>query len=159
MTVEERLIRLEKSQRRWRYLSLGLLVAVAALAGGVAYDFLGVRGTLRARRIIVVNEKGSALELDSTTEGDGIISVHDSLNVPRALLGNSRKGYGTLELYSGAQQKLISIGGSGSGGQIAVFNNSGRKVIDAQASKTNSGAIAVNDFDGNYAHGLFGDRR
>lgn len=159
MTVEERLIRLEKSQRRWRYLSLGLLVAVAALAGGVAYDFLGVRGTLRARRIIVVNEKGSALELDSTTEGDGIISVHDSLNVPRALLGNSRKGFGTLELYSGAQQKLISIGGSGSGGQIAVFNNSGRKVIDAQASKTNSGAIAVNDFDGNYAHGLFGDRR
>lgn len=159
MTVEERLIRIEKSQRRWRYLSLGLLVAVAALAGGVAYDFLGVRGTLRARRIIVVNEKGSALELDSTTEGDGIISVHDSLNVPRALLGNSRKGFGTLELYSGAQQKLISIGGSGSGGQIAVFNNSGRKVIDAQASKTNSGAIAVNDFDGNYAHGLFGDRR
>ena len=159
MTVEERLIRIEKSQRRWRYLSLSLLVAVAALTGGVAYDFLGVRGTLRARRIIVVNEKGSALELDSTTEGDGIISVHDSLNVPRALLGNSRKGYGTLELYSGAQQKLISIGGSGSGGQIAVFNNSGRKVIDAQASKTNSGAIAVNDFDGNYAHGLFGDRR
>jgi hypothetical protein len=81
------------------------------------------------------------------------------MNIPRALLGNSRKGFGTLELYSGAQQKLVSIGGSGSGGQIAVYNNSGRKVIDAQASKTNSGAVAVHDFDGNYANGLFGDRR
>lgn len=159
MTVEERLTKLEKSLRRWRYLSLGMVVAGAGLAGGLAYNFLGVHGTIRARRLVVVNERGAAIELDSTTEGDGIISVHDSMNVPRALLGNSRKGFGTLELYSGAQQKLVSIGGSGSGGQLAVFNNSGRKVIDAQASKTNSGAIAVNDFDGNYAHGLFGDRR
>jgi hypothetical protein len=159
MTVEERLTKLEKSLRKWRYLSLGLAVAILGLGAGLAYDFLGVRGTVRARRLIVVNERGTAIELDSTTDGDGIISIHDSMNVPRALLGNSRKGFGTLELYSGVQQKLVSIGGSGSGGQIAVFNNSGRKVIDAQASKTNSGAIAVNDFDGNYAHGLFGDRR
>jgi hypothetical protein len=159
MTVEERLTRLEKTLRRWRYLSLILVLAVAGLAGGLAFDFLGVRGTIRAKRVLVVNERGSAVELDSTTEGDGIISIHDSMNVPRALMGNSRKGFGTLELYSGAQQKLVSIGGSGSGGQLAVFNNSGRKVIDAQASKTNSGAIAVNDFDGNYAHGMFGDRR
>jgi hypothetical protein len=159
MTVEERLAKLEKSLKRSRYLSLALVLGIAALAGGLAYDFLGVRGTLRARRLVVVNERGTAIELDSTTDGDGIISIHDSMNIPRALLGNSRKGFGTLELYSGAQQKLVSIGGSGSGGQIAVFNNSGRKVIDAQASKTNSGAIAVNDFDGNYAHGLFGDRR
>jgi hypothetical protein len=160
MTVEERLAKLEKSLRRWKLLSLGLLVATAALAGGMAHDFLGVRTALRTRHLVVVNERGTAaIDLDSTIEGDGIVSVHDSMNVPRALLGNSRKGFGTLELYSGAQQKLVSIGGSGSGGQIAVFNNSGRKVIDAQASKTNSGAIAVNDFDGNYAHGLFGDRR
>jgi len=159
MTVEERLTRLEKNLRKWRYLSLGLVVATIVVAGGLAYDFFGVRGTLRARRLMVVNGRGTAIELDTTTEGDGIISVHDSMNVPRVLFGNSRKGFGTLELYSGAQQKLVSIGGTGSGGQIAVFNNSGRRVIDAQATKTNSGAIAVNDFDGNYAHGLFGDRR
>jgi hypothetical protein len=159
MTVEERLTRLEKRFRRWRFFSLFLVLAVVGLAGGLAFDFLGIRGTIRTRRLIVVNERGSAIELDTTTEGDGIVSLHDSMNIPRALLGNSRKGFGTLELYSGAQQKLVSIGGSGSGGQLAVFNNSGRKVIDAQASKTNSGAIAVNDFDGNYAHGMFGDRR
>ena len=159
MTVEERLTKLEKSQRKWRYLSLGLVAACVALTGGLAWDFLGVRGTIRARRLLVVNERGNAIELDTTTEGDGIISIHDSMNVPRALLGNSRKGFGTLELYSAGQQKLVSVGGSGSGGQIVVFNNSGVKVIHAQASKTNSGAIAVNDFDGNYAHGLFGDRR
>lgn len=159
MTIEERVAKLEKSLRRWRFTGLGLALAVLALAGGAAYDFLGVRGTIRARRLTIVNERGTAIELDSTAEGDGIISVHDSMNLPRALLGNSRKGFGTLELYSGAQQKLVSVGGSGSGGQIAIFNSSGRKVIDAQASKTNSGAIAVNDFDGNYIHGLFGDRR
>ena len=55
MTVEERLTKVEKNLRRWRYLSLGLVVATVALAGGLAYDFLGVRGTLRAKRVMVVN--------------------------------------------------------------------------------------------------------
>ncbi|MBS0266276.1 MAG: hypothetical protein JSS02_30380 [Planctomycetes bacterium] len=159
LTVEQRVERLEKVLRRARWLNVGLLVAVLGLAGGLAYDFLGVRGTVRARRCIVVNERGAAVEIESNAEGDGIVSLHDANNVPRVLIGNSRKGFGTVELYSGSEQKLVSIGGSGSGGQIAVYNNSGRKVIDAQASKTNSGAIAVHDFDGNYAHGLFGDRR
>src|SRR5207244_12237648 len=87
MTVEERLTKLEKSLRKWRYLSLALTVASVALAGGVAYEFLGVRGTVRARRLIVVNDRGMAFDLDSTTDGDGIISVHDSMNVPRVRLG------------------------------------------------------------------------
>jgi len=159
MTVEERLTRVEKSLRKWRWLSVGLLVVATASAGALVYDFVGVRGTIRAKRLLIVNARGTAVEIESNGDGDGIVSVHDSMNVPRALLGNSRKGFGTLELYSGAEQKLVSVGGSGSGGQIAIFNNSGHKVIDAQASKTNSGAIAVHDFDGNYAHGMFGDRR
>jgi hypothetical protein len=159
LTVEQRLDRVEKSLRRAQLLNLALVLGVLALGGGLAFDFLGVRGTIRARRMIVVNERGIAVEIESNEDGDGIVSLHDSMNVPRALLGNSRKGFGTLELYSGAQQKMVSIGGSGSGGQIAIYNNSGRKVIDAQASKTNSGAIAVHDFNGNYTHGLFGDRR
>lgn len=151
LTVEQRLERVEKSLRRARWLSLSLLLMVLSLGGGLAFDFLGVRGTVRARRFVVVNERGTAVEIESNDDGDGIVSIHDSMNVPRALLGNSRKGFGTLELYSGAQQKLVSVGGTGSGGQIAIYNNSGRKVIDAQASKTNSGAIAVHDFDGNYS--------
>ena len=159
LTVEDRLTRVEKSLRRSRLLCLCLVLASLGLAGGLVYDLLGVRGTMRVRRLIVVNERGSAVELESSEDGDGIVSINDSMNSPRALLGNSRKGFGTLELYSGAQQKLVSIGGSGSGGQIAVYNNSGKKVIDAQASKTNSGAVAVHDFDGVYANGLFGDRR
>ena len=159
LTVEERLARLEKSLRRSRLACLGLGLAALGLTAGLIYDLVGVRGTMRVRRLIVVNERGSAVEIESSDDGDGVVSVHDSMNIPRVLLGNSRKGFGTLELYSGAQHKLISIGGSGSGGQIAVYNNSGKKVIDAQASKSNSGAVAVHDFDGNYANGLFGDRR
>ena len=158
-TLEQRLERVEKSLRRSRWMNSFLLLSVLVLGGGLAYDYLGVHETVRARRVVVVNQRGAAVEIESNVEGDGIISLHDAKNLPRVLIGNSRKGFGTVELYSGSEQKLVSIGGSGSGGQIAVYNNSGRKVIDAQASKTNSGAIAVHDYDGNYTHGLFGDRR
>ena len=43
LTVEERLLRLEKSLRRSRYLGLGLMLACVVLTGGLIYDFLGVR--------------------------------------------------------------------------------------------------------------------
>jgi hypothetical protein len=51
------------------------------------------------------------------------------------------------------------IGGTGSGGQVAVFNNTGHRVVDMQAKKTNSGAIIVSDFDGNIVQGIEGDSR
>jgi hypothetical protein len=156
MTVEERLTRLEKSVRRWRLSSLVLAGVVALVAGAVGWDYFGIRGALRARSLQIVNDKGAAIELEASPEGDGIVSILDSMNTPRVLLGNSRKGYGTVELYGG-QQKVVSLGGSGSGGQIAIFNNSGKKVIDAQANKTNAGTVTVNDFDGRFVQGISGD--
>jgi hypothetical protein len=40
-----------------------------------------------------------------------------------------------------------------------VFNNTGHRVVDMQAKKTNSGAIIVSDFDGNIVQGIEGDSR
>lgn len=158
-TVEERLEGLEISVRRWRRLSLGLGGMVLLVIGVVAIDYLGLRGTVHARRFVVRNEKGIALELEVSPQGDGLISINDSKGLPRVLLGNSQKGFGTLELYGGDEHKMVFLGGSGSGGQIAVYNNEKKKVVDLQATKTNSGAVVVNDFDGRYVHGLSGERR
>ncbi|MBI3863216.1 MAG: hypothetical protein HY290_15095, partial [Planctomycetia bacterium] len=77
--MEQRLERVEKSLRRSRLVSLSLLLMVLGLGGGLAYDFLGVRGTVRARRLIVVNERGTAVEIESNEDGDGIVSIHDSM--------------------------------------------------------------------------------
>lgn len=159
MTVEERLTKLEKAVRRWRFLCYGLGGLLVVTAAGVALDYLGLRGTVKAKRFIVGNDKGAAIELDSSSDGDGVISVHDAKGLPRVLIGNSQRGFGTMELYGGADHKLIFIGGSGSGGQIALFNNEKRKVVDLQATKSNCGAIHVNDYDGHVMNGISGDRR
>jgi hypothetical protein len=158
MTVEERLNKLEKSVRRWRFASIGLGAAVLIVLSALGIDYLGLRGTVRARKFIVVNDKGAAIELENSPEGDGLISIHDSKGLPRILLGNSQKGYGTMELYGGSEQKMLFLGGSGSGGQIALYNNDKKKVVDMQATRTNSGAIIVNDYDGQYVHGFTGER-
>lgn len=159
MTVEERLTKIEKSLKRWRMTTSGLAVISSLLAAGLAWEHLGTKGTIRARNILVVNEKGNAIELTTSQEGDGLISVNDQLSLARVMLGTSQKGFGKLELYTGSQQRLATFGGTGSGGQIALFNNAGHKVVDLQAKKTNSGAIVVNDFEGKFANSLEGDSR
>jgi hypothetical protein len=159
MTVEERLAKLEKTMRRWRFSSLGFGATLLVLTLAVSIDYLGLRGTVQAKKFLIRNEKGAAIELESSTEGDGLISIHDSKGLPRVLMGNSQKDFGTIELYGGSEQKMVFLGGSGSGGQIALYNNEKRKVVDLQATRTNSGAVVVNDFDGRYVHGLSGERR
>lgn len=158
MTVEERLIKLEKSVRLWRFASIGLGVAAIAALSGVGIDYLGLRGTVRAKKFVVLNDKGASIELENSPEGDGLISVHDAKGLPRILLGNSQKGFGTVELYGGSEQKMVFLGGSGSGGQIALYNNEKKKVVDMQATRTNSGAIVVNDFDGRFVNAMSGER-
>jgi hypothetical protein len=159
MTVEERLLKLEKSVRRWRFAGIGLGVATGLALAAVAFDYLGLRGTVAARKFVVRNDKGAAIELENSPDGDGLISINDSKGLARVLLGNSQRGYGTLELYGGTDQKVVFLGGSGSGGQVALYNNDKKKVVDLQATRTNCGGIFVNDFDGHYIHGLSGERR
>ncbi|MFN0055585.1 MAG: hypothetical protein ACKV0T_25845 [Planctomycetales bacterium] len=159
MTVEERLNSLEKSLRRWRFASLGLSLAVAGVIAAVGMDYLGLRGTIRAKKFVVYNDKGASIELENSPQGDGLISINDFRGLPRVLLGNSQKGYGTLELYGGTEHKMVFLGGSGSGGQIALYNNEKKKVVDMQATKTNNGAVLVNDYDGKTVHGMSGERR
>lgn len=159
LTVEERLDELQRSVRRWRFTTLGLLCAFVLFSGVAAWLYVRVPNTLQARRIEVVNDKGVAVELTSSPDGDGFVTVNAGVGIPRIMLGTSKKGFGMVEVYSGHQQRLIGFGGSGSGGQIALFNNSGKRVVDLQSSKTNCGAIAVNDFDGAPQASLSGEQR
>lgn len=159
LTIEERLENLEKSARRWRFISLALFLGLAGLAGYSTWAQVRIPHVVRARRLEIIHDKGVALELASSPEGDGHFELFNAIGTPRVKIGNSRRNAGTIETYSGHEQKLISIGGSGSGGQVAVFNSSGHKVVDVQSSKTNCGALAVNNFDGEFREGIWGDRR
>jgi hypothetical protein len=159
MTVEERLERLEKRLRRGRFTSLMLWLAVGGLSGGLAFEHFGVHSLVRARRLEIVNDKAAAIELTTSVDGDGMMNLRDGMQLPRVTLGTSQKGNGLIELYTGSKQKLVSVGGTGSGGQVAVYNVSGSKVVDMQAIKTNCGAIVVNDYDGRFVQGFTGDVR
>ena len=159
MTVEERFAKLEKSVRLWRSMTLALVGSVIGLGGGTAWLHLRTPRVLHARKFEVMNDKGVAIELTSSHEGDGLIAVNAGIGTPRIMLGTSRKGFGMLEIYSGQEQKMVGMGGSGSGGQVSLFNNSGKRVVEIQSSKTNCGAIAVHDFDGAPKQGLSGEYR
>jgi hypothetical protein len=159
MTVEERLAGLERAARRAKWLNLTFGVLLGLSLAGIGYVLFGTPRVLRAQRFEVVNAKGAAVEISSSTDGDGFIALSDSLGLPKVRMGVSKNNVGMVQTYLGPDQKAVSIGGSGAGGQIGIFNSAGAKVVDMQSSKTNCGAIVVNDFDGGFHSGISGDRR
>lgn len=72
LTIEQRLARLESSNRRYRF---ALLFAVLIIGGGVVMGFdknTKVQKLIRAEKIEIVNSKGDAvIELDVTESGTG----------------------------------------------------------------------------------------
>lgn len=159
MTVEDRLAALERAVRRARWLNLGLGTLLLLAWAGLAWIFVGTPRVLRAQRFEIVNSKGAAVELATSPDGDGFIGITDSKGAARIRMGVSRKNIGMIETYTAHDQKVVAVGGSGAGGQVAIFNNVGHRVVDIQSSKTNCGAIVVNDYDGSFHSGLTGDRR
>lgn len=159
MTVDERLAVLERAVRRAKWLNVTFGTLLALSLAGSAYILFGTPSVLRVRKLEVVGIKGPAMELSSSADGDGFLSLADGLGVPKVRMGVSRKNVGMIETYSGADHKAVSIGGSLGGGQLGIFNSQGAKVVDIQSSKTQCGTIVVNDFDGGFHSGLSGDRR
>jgi hypothetical protein len=159
MTVDERLAVLERAVKRSKWLNVTFGTLLAISLAGLGYILFGTPAKLRARKIEIVSDKGAAIELSSSSDGDGFLSLSDAQGIPKVRMGVSRKNVGMIETYAHADQKVVSIGGSGAGGQVGVFNAAGAKVVDIQSSKTNCGTIIVNDYDGVFHGGLSGDRR
>ena len=76
LTVEERLDKLEKSARRWRFTSLGLFLGLAGLSAVFGWTQVRIAGVVRAQRFEIVHDKGIALELaHAEREREGLAHI------------------------------------------------------------------------------------
>lgn len=124
-TLEARVARLEKSARRWKLATIGLLLGGGAVAvGGAVAD--PVVDTIRAKRIHVVNDQGTAVGILAASEGDGI------------LLLKSKEG-----------GRLVSATATAKGSNIHVDHANGKTAFVAEATDGGAPSVRAEDSRGN----------
>ena len=155
---DDRLAKLEKSMRFYRWTTLGLVIVVSVLALGQGYLNFTIPSVTRTRRLEVVNDKGAVIELSAQDSG-GLMTISNEKGRARLLMGASRKGTGQVELHGANDERAALLWGTTSGGMLVLFNSDQKPVVDIQSDKKNCGVIAVNNYAGEYREGLVGDRR
>lgn len=154
---DDRLTKLEKSVRFWRWFSMGvggMFLLVTLGQGWLLYSSMQV---LRTRKVEIVNAKGVAVEISADADGEGQVSIRNGKGDPRIVLGTSRKNTGLIDIYGMHEERVAGLGGTASGGMLVLFNSSGHRVVDVQALKNNCGAVMVHNFDGELRHSMSGE--
>lgn len=164
MTTEERLSRLERSNRTWRIATLGLLGMLAGYLGcnsakipepaKAATETKAVPDVIRARKIEIVNKSERVvLVLDTIMDGSGVLRISDSDGTPMiaaGIVGDSDKNKNpNLMLLSRASQPVVSISrNAAGGGEVEIMNPLGHRVLGLVSDNTNSGLVAIFDQNG-----------
>ena len=148
MTVEERLVRLEKALRRYRWTTLGLLIAVVPLAGFVGWKHFSVASRLLARKVEIVNDKGVTVVVLDSAKGWGTLESHNSLGKPLFMVNADELGDGLVQTFNAKGSEMVQLSTTPTGGTVRLMNNLGREVVGMQSNKSNCGLIMVKDVDG-----------
>ena len=76
MSLEQRLGALEQSNHRWKLLTCGLLVTIAASVTMGAGDADRPVDVLRAQRFVLVNERGNTIGYFGSQGGAAVLTLH-----------------------------------------------------------------------------------
>jgi hypothetical protein len=157
MTIEERLTKLERKNRRLTFaLLFAGLAAILAVAVGMATPNT-VPMEIRAHRFCVVDKDDNMrVELDTMLD-QGYLSFCDEGFSSKLMMGTTENGsFILLHDKKGHRQVRLGIGKDG-GGMIDVYNPLEKVVASIQANKRNVGAVYLNNVDGSPGNALVAD--
>ncbi|MFT5366574.1 MAG: hypothetical protein ACI8V2_001521 [Candidatus Latescibacterota bacterium] len=159
-TIEDRLERLERSQTRYRFITIGLLlVLIASLSMGQAnnLDDIVCRSltVLQDGKVVIANgtvstysPSGEALIVLNSTENGGVLTTYSKLGKALVKLGPNEFGNGSVASYSSSGNGLVKLSSNNYGdGSLVTFLGSGKKAV-AISSVENKAAIAVYNKNG-----------
>ena len=134
MNVENRLSRLERKSRRNGAAVLALLVALAAVIGYGADG--GVTDSVRARKVVIVNEEGTAVVEIGAAKTGGFLLIRSKEGAERVQLAATLSG-SALDLKSITGRNVISVQAGFVAGMMHA--DSGMITVDS----VNSGATVI----------------
>lgn len=146
------------------------LVSIASMENGVGGALSLARKGQRSVGILSTEDGGALVALNSeeqpsviiaATDNGGELTTCNGKGKPTVTLsnGSGRNGGGQIAVQNDQGQKVVAIGVTeeGSGGSIEVLNSRGKRVAFMQSSKTSCGLIVASDSDGNVRQGLTGE--
>jgi len=161
MTIEERLTKLERTNRKLKgglvVLALGLISLVTMAAAPRDGNFRKITAEIIEARVIdAVDEKGKAwVEMVGTSKG-GALQIKGKNGKAIVQIGPGRDGGGQIFLNSSQGKPIIAIGpNKDGGGLIIVYDPQDRANIKLNATDK-GGAISVRNQMGKIAAALAG---
>jgi hypothetical protein len=125
-TFEQRLERLEKSQKRYRFATIGLLCLMVA---GVSMG--------QMKTTIIGDTKDLGFIVCA-----GLSVVNIETGKPLITLGGTDSG-GTVTTYSSSGEGLLELGGTDSGGAIYIYNKMGEGIVTLKADENGNGEVGA----------------
>ncbi|MCP4589779.1 MAG: hypothetical protein GY842_03465 [bacterium] len=151
-SIEDRLVALERTNRRYRHatMALGLiLLAVASLGAGPG-DF--VRDVVRAKRFVVVDDTGHRLVEMLEHGGAGVVTTYDRNGKPLVVLSSEygARGYsGAISTHNTPGDNLITLGLSESEHPVLAINGKANRTgVWMGISDTGHGVVSTHTEQG-----------
>lgn len=149
MEMETRVARLERELRRSRWITVLLLIALAALLGYGAGE--SIPEVLRAKRFEMVDDAGRPLLALRPTSSGGAIGVFSRSGNLAAVLTADETGGGLLNIASAGGGNGVLVLGSnaeGTGGALTIFNGAEKEVVTLRPDKQGRGVVGAWDAAG-----------
>lgn len=132
-SIEARLAAIEKSNRRWKWMSLTLglvLLAVTAVAADTPEKDKTVPEVIYARKFVAVNDRGEPVAFMGHSKNVGMVTVAGPGGGLLVVASATDNGDGIITTYNDEGQKLVSLGAGHSGdGHVAIYDQEGKQLL------------------------------
>jgi hypothetical protein len=128
--IEVRIQNLERRLNRYRSVSIVLGLALVGLAGIAANAPQGVTSSvvqdIRARKIVIVDDKGKEMVHLLTGVHGGVLNLFSSNGIPVVRIGAGEKG-GKVALADPKGDQYLQLTSEETGGEVVVSDKKGTK--------------------------------
>ncbi|HUY91407.1 MAG TPA: hypothetical protein VMV10_21895 [Pirellulales bacterium] len=144
-SFEARLAAIEKSNRRWKWMTLTLalvLLSVTGIAAGTPEKDENVPEVIYARKFVAVNDRGEPVAFMGHSKNVGMVSVAGPGGDLLVVASATDNGDGIITTYNDEGHRLVTMGASHRGdGHVAIFDQDGKQILhQPRVQPTSSGA-------------------
>jgi hypothetical protein len=145
-TIEQRVIKLERSIQAYRIIfgaTVIILMAFALMSSGKKDD---IPDLVKAKAFQVVDDQGNVLVLINKERGSGQFATYSSSGQKLVRLFTSESNAGAINTFDPEGNLNFKITNTTTGGgYLAIYNPGLKEVVELGVLKTSDGYIQVND--------------